>query len=334
MEQLRGEKRNIIVESCFYDIIGDVHGNADELEELLLKLDYTKMYGVWRHTNRKAIFVGDFIDRGPNSRKVLEIVRGMVEYGFAYAVLGNHELNAIYYLTKNGDGKPFKKLSDSSKKLIEQVKQEFYGEEKLLKGYVKWLRTLPLHLDFGAFKVVHAYWNDEYADIVEQYRDKGRFRKSVLKFMTDPNHVLGNAVIKSTKGIEFKLPDDLIIKDSNNNRRSNFRIKWWEEAENKTFYKLSYGNKFKLPNYTIPKELLFPYQPYTEDKPLVFFGHYCMNKTNMTPRKNVCCVDSCIASGGALCAYRWKGEKEVDRENMIFVQKKPVFLRKLFYNKK
>ena len=62
-----------------------------------------------------------------------------------------------------------------------------------------------------------------------------------------PIQSLGNAVIKSTKGIEINLPNDLIIKDSNNTRRSNFRIKWWEKAENKTFYEISYGNKFRLP---------------------------------------------------------------------------------------
>ena len=72
----------------------------------------------------------------------------MVEYDFAYAVLGNHELNLIYHLTKNGEGKPIKKLSDSARKLAEQVKSEFVGEEKLLKNYLKWLRTLPIHLDF------------------------------------------------------------------------------------------------------------------------------------------------------------------------------------------
>ncbi|WP_233145497.1 metallophosphoesterase [Labilibacter marinus] len=319
MEQVKGEKTNIIQEDCFYDIIGDVHGNANELEELLLKLGYRKMYGVWRHEHRKAVFAGDFIDRGPSSKRVLEIVRNMVGYGFAYAILGNHELNALYHFRKGEDGKPIKKLSESGKKMAEKVKREFVGEEKLFKSYLKWLRSLPIHLDFGKFRVVHAYWNDEYAAVIESYREEGRFRKKILPLMADCNHPLGNAIEKSTKGIEIKLPNDLIIKDSENNRRNNFRIKWWESAEDKTFFELSYGNKFRLPDYTIPKELLFPYRRYTEKEPLVFFGHYCMKKENMVPRHNICCVDSCIASGGALAAYRWKGEEEVQTENFIFV---------------
>ena len=47
-----------------YDIIGDIHGHADELEKLLEKLDYSWTDGCYRHSNRKVIFLGDFIDRG------------------------------------------------------------------------------------------------------------------------------------------------------------------------------------------------------------------------------------------------------------------------------
>ncbi len=319
MEQVNGKNRNIIREDCFYDIIGDVHGCADELEELLLTLGYTKMYGVWRHTHRKAIFTGDFINRGPNSKRVLEIVKGMVGYGYAHAILGNHELNAIYYLTRNKEGKPIKKISDSARKLITQVIIEFIGDEELLKSYIKWLRTLPIHLDFGFFRVVHAYWHDEFANLTEQYRTGGKFKRSVLKLMSDINHPLGKAVMQSTKGVEFNLPNDLLIKDSNNNRRSNFRIKWWETVDNKTFYELSYGNKFRLPDYTIPEQLHFPYKVYGEEEPMVFVGHYCVDKKDMIPQENICCVDSCVANGGFLAAYRWNGEKLVDPDNLVFI---------------
>jgi len=44
------------------DLIGDIHGHADKLEELLLKLDYKKNDGVYSHAKRKVLFVGDYID--------------------------------------------------------------------------------------------------------------------------------------------------------------------------------------------------------------------------------------------------------------------------------
>ena len=78
-----------------YDIIGDVHGHADALRRLLLKLGYSESQGVFRHDTRKVIFVGDFVDRGPDQKEVLRIARNMCEADTASAVLGNHEFNAI-----------------------------------------------------------------------------------------------------------------------------------------------------------------------------------------------------------------------------------------------
>lgn len=54
-----------------YDIIGDIHGYAEPLQRLLEKLDYTESNGTWRHPDRKVIFVGDYIDRGPAIRETL-----------------------------------------------------------------------------------------------------------------------------------------------------------------------------------------------------------------------------------------------------------------------
>src|ERR1700676_1485199 len=86
-----------------YDLIGDIHGHADELMQLLEALGYGKSQGVYRHPERRVIFLGDFIDRGPQIRQVLEIVRPMIEQGHALAVMGNHELNALAYHTDAPD---------------------------------------------------------------------------------------------------------------------------------------------------------------------------------------------------------------------------------------
>ena len=57
--------------------------------------------GHYYHRGRMAIFVGDYIDRGPQSRDVCRIVRGMVESESAIALMGNHEYNAICFHTLN-----------------------------------------------------------------------------------------------------------------------------------------------------------------------------------------------------------------------------------------
>jgi len=87
-----------------YDVIGDIHGHADELKELLGKLGYKKnaqgVYEPPEGQDRKAVFIGDFIDRGPNNFAVIDIVSKMVEAGRAHAIMGNHDLNFILYTTE------------------------------------------------------------------------------------------------------------------------------------------------------------------------------------------------------------------------------------------
>ena len=74
-----------------YDLIGDIHGHFDPLVRMLETLGYDRRKGVYAHPHRQVIFLGDFIDRGPDQRGVLEIVRPMIDQGAALSVMGNHE---------------------------------------------------------------------------------------------------------------------------------------------------------------------------------------------------------------------------------------------------
>lgn len=87
-----------------FDIIGDVHGCADELERLLTALGYVSngnSDGVWsgpvycHPQGRKAIFVGDLVDRGPRVIDTVKIVRNMVDTGNAFCVPGNHDVKLV-----------------------------------------------------------------------------------------------------------------------------------------------------------------------------------------------------------------------------------------------
>ena len=66
-----------------FDLIGDIHGHTEKLEGLLRKLGYRLQGGHYGHPERRAVFVGDFIDRGPQIRESLQIVRTMVDAGSA-----------------------------------------------------------------------------------------------------------------------------------------------------------------------------------------------------------------------------------------------------------
>ncbi len=77
-----------------FDIIGDVHGCCDELEQLLLQLGYEMNDGgPWTHpADRKAIFLGDLVDRGPRIVDTLKTVMSMSQAGTALCVPGNHDI--------------------------------------------------------------------------------------------------------------------------------------------------------------------------------------------------------------------------------------------------
>ncbi|PWE00171.1 metallophosphoesterase [Marinilabilia rubra] len=305
-----------------YDIIGDVHGYANELEILLKQMDYREINGVYLHDDRKAVFVGDFTCRGPETRRAINIVRNMVEHETGYAILGNHELNAIANFTKSKEWKkPFKQATGSSKKVMDRIREEYIYDKAQLKTDIKWLRQLPFSLDFGKFRVVHAYWSDEHLNLLKESRKRGKLTKRVLSKMFAPDTKLAMAMRQTTRGIELNLPHDLLIKDHRNIRRTNFRMKWWDSPKEKTFEQVSYGNKFTLPHYTIPREVLPVFDVYPTKAPVVFMGHYCVEQKNMIPAANVCCVDNCAANGGYLAAYRWNGELPLKLTNFVFQKK-------------
>ena len=62
-----------------FDLIGDIHGYAAPLRRLLGKLGYEEINGCYHNPNRKVVFLGDFIDRGPAIRETLMIVRAMID---------------------------------------------------------------------------------------------------------------------------------------------------------------------------------------------------------------------------------------------------------------
>ncbi|WP_317196622.1 metallophosphoesterase [Carboxylicivirga linearis] len=305
-----------------YDIIGDVHGHYSELKMLLKRMGYSRDNGFWEHPERKAVFVGDFINRGPNSLKVIQAIRAMVSNGSGYAILGNHEINAITYFTKRSDGRPIKTPRNNNRKLLDSFFAEYKNNYEELQADIKWMRTLPLFLNLGKIRVVHAYWNDNHIKKVSRMYENGRLRKKFLRDATRKESSLYTPFLQTIKGVEINLPKDLVIKDSNNIARTNFRVKWWVEPHGHTFDSLSYGNKFSLPKYTIPNELITQYDIYPEEDPLVFIGHYCAGNGGMIPQKNICCVDACVANGGKLAAYRYSGEKSMDPNRLVFVDKK------------
>jgi protein phosphatase len=83
-----------------FDIIGDVHGCFDELTDLLTALGYTltsteNNFTLQSPENRRLVFVGDLVDRGPDSPRVVKLVSQLVASGVAFCVPGNHDVRLV-----------------------------------------------------------------------------------------------------------------------------------------------------------------------------------------------------------------------------------------------
>jgi Calcineurin-like phosphoesterase. len=158
-----------------FDVIGDVHGCRAELEALLAELGYTigrddegRAAGA-HHDGRRAIFVGDLVDRGPDTPGVLRLVMGMVAAGTAFCVPGNHEAKLLKALR----GKNVKRSHglDASMEQLDAETEEFrVGVERFIDGLIS-----HYVLDGGRLVVAHA-------GLIERYhgRASGRVREFCL----------------------------------------------------------------------------------------------------------------------------------------------------------
>jgi hypothetical protein len=300
-----------------YDIIGDVHGYADQLKNLLKKMGYQQGPACYSHPTRKAVFVGDFINRGPKIRETLVLIRQMVENGAAYAILGNHEMYAILYYLRDTEGKYYKKRIPKYQLQINQTLDEFAAYKDEFKSHLKWLRTLPMFLDFGKIRVIHACWSDENIRLLKETITEPKLTKTLLREIALNGTKFSECFWQSCKGIDFQLPKNLLVFDDDGRPHRSFRMKWWEDPAGKTFKDISAESRFKLPAYTIPKEIIKSRDPYPNDAPIIFLGHYSLVEGFGIQRENVCCVDSGVSRVGRLLAYRWNGELSLNKAHFI-----------------
>ncbi|MBK5194348.1 MAG: metallophosphoesterase [Flavobacteriaceae bacterium] len=300
-----------------YDIIGDVHGHADQLKSLLKKMGYQLVDDCYSHPTRKAVFVGDFINRGPKIRETLILIRKMVEKESAYAILGNHELYAVLYYLRDIEGKYYKKRIPKYQLQINQTLEEFAPHKAELKSHLKWLRTLPIFLDFGDIRIIHACWDDENVKLLKDTITGPKLKKTILREIALNVTEFSRSFWESCKGLDFQLPKDLLIFDDEGRPHRSFRMKWWDTPKGKTFKDISLESRFDLPAYIIPSEIIQQRKPYPKNDPIVFFGHYCLKQCCGILEENLCCVDSCVTRTGKLLAYRWDGEKKLNKMNFI-----------------
>lgn len=309
-----------------YDIIGDVHGCGEQLRSRLEELGYRRASSSdpYRHPERIAVFVGDLIDRGGEQRLVLETVKAMVDAGTAKIVMGNHEFNAIAYATEDPDrpGSFLRPHDESNEEQHQAFLWQLSASER--EHYVAWFKTLPLWLDLGTIRVVHACWHKDSIKVLEPHLHQGRFasRAAFVRATRKPEEgeakdELYAAAEILTKGPETELAQygASSFKDKDGKVRTAARVRWWdpeattlgravEITRGSEAQSWRQANHEHLEKPLSERDRSFVYK----GKAPVFYGHYWRSDEpheleDWTAK--TACVDFSAVRGGTLVAYRW-----------------------------
>jgi len=307
-----------------YDLIGDIHGCALALEKLLKKMDYQHQNGCYRHAQRKVIFVGDIVDRGPRIREALHIVKDMVDQGQAEIVLGNHEYNAMCYCTqsKEGTGRTFLREHNArNHRLIRETLAQFEEHSDEWQAFLYWFREIPLFIEKDNFRVVHACWDTGAIDKFKTVSNSHCIDESFLHKSSVAGSFAAQLIDKLTRGTALDLPSGETILSKDGFVRSMFRTKFWSEKPRS--YSDVVFQPDPLPEHLASRSLSAIERQkilaYPDNELPVFVGHYWMTGEPEPITGNVACLDYSAVKYGKLVAYRMDDEATLNKDKFVWV---------------
>jgi hypothetical protein len=307
-----------------YDLIGDIHGCAKTLERLLSTLGYRQQTGVWQHPKRMAIFLGDLVDRGPRIREALHLVRDMVTAGQALCIMGNHEFNALAWSTPAapGSGRQFvREHTPRHARLIKETLEQFDAYPAEWQGFLDWFYELPLFIDAGHFRVVHACWDDSLIEPLRAQFADGCIDEHFLQAAAVHGSFANTTLDRLLRGTDMRLPHGMTLTSDDGFTRAHFRTKFWEEDPQ------TYGDIVFQPDALPELAAQMPLSEmqktellkYGADQPLLFVGHYWRSGKPAPIRSNLACLDYSAVLNGKLVAYRLDQEARLEASKFVWV---------------
>lgn len=287
------------------DIIPDIHGQAGKLQGALAALGWRRSGTGWSHpdTHRDVLFLGDFIDRGPENGSVIGIVRSMIDSGRARAIMGNHELNAVHFHTRHPQtGEPLRAHSPKNLHQHQSFLKEFAPGARATQEVTDWMRTLPVFLEDEEFRAVHACWRSSSIERLKGLTSDGVLSAEQLVRTADQADVLFDLVEEVTKGPEHQLPCGHSFTDKDGVKRRHVRLQWWN-ADARTWRDIAMSVPVlaELPEDPLPDTVSS--QTYPGDERPVFFGHYWLSGEPVLQRANALCLDYSAGTDGPLVTY-------------------------------
>ena len=324
------------------DFIGDIHGHATELRALLKKLGYVERGGVFAYPGnaRKVVFLGDYIDRGPESRETIDLVRAMRDAGAATALMGNHEFNALCFWQRNGSGRGhfikgipggyLREHSFNKVAIHARTVESYRGRQQEFLEMLDFLKTLPFYLETDLFRAQHACYDDQCVQALREagvtsFAD-GNFDELIAR-ACDEHNEYGDSLFAPLdcllKGPEMPLPEGMTFRDGEGVVRKKVRLRWWIDPKNATLRDIALQPGVDFKALELPKQVRCR-RFYGENERPTFFGHYWLTGTPTLIRSNVCCLDYSVAGfrgDGRLAAYRFDGEQVLDTSKFVFVER-------------
>jgi hypothetical protein len=311
-----------------YDIIADIHGRFDKLSALMERMGYQNDGDSFvPPAGNKALFLGDLIDPKPGHflpggvRDTLRAVKAMCDRGDALCLMGNHELNAIYFHSKGPDGNYLRIRGSKNIAMHQGTLDDFENyddpQSEWHQIWMPWMKRLPFFLDLGGIRAVHATWHP---GMIERIAGRDLECPDFFLACANKGNPEGEAVEILLKGIEVPLPSPYVFMDHTHAVRKHFRARWWEAVSREHICSdLVFPPSEQIEAWPVAEEALPLFQPYDSEAPPVFFGHYFKPADSLLSpeRHNVACLDHAAAIDGPLVAYRWKGEASIKPEHYL-----------------
>ena len=310
-----------------YDIIGDVHGQSAKLEALLLDMGYTPSGVSFKAPpKRQVVFLGDLIDRGPGQVRVLEIVRAMVESGEALCILGNHEINAIGYVTRSPwvPNDYLRPRTEKNRLQHAEFLQRIGEGSAEHRSVIDWFRTLPICLNLGGIRVVHGCWDEAAVATLQgggwrpgiNLDDELLFEIYRIEADGSESPMMAARRLLSC-GLEIPLPEGRAIVDKAGHRHKDLRIANWRDWA-RDLHEVALvpkGQEDLLRGMEWPAGLVISA---IEGSP-IFVGHHWFSGHPEIESDKLACLDWSAAREGPLVGYRWDGEDQLSNDKLHWV---------------
>ncbi|MGE0970018.1 metallophosphoesterase [Klebsiella sp. WOUb02] len=268
--------------------IGDIHGQHGKLCALLDHLRARE--GLDRSLQ---VFVGDLIDNQPGSHidhaSVLERVRGEVAAGRAICLMGNHEFNAVGWLMRHPEtDRPLRPHTPNNRRQHQAFLDDVTEDSAQHLLWVEWFKTLPLFVDFGDIRAVHACWDQNAIARLRPWLDEeNRLKPENWVHAFDKRHVLFHLLETILKGPELALPEGYSFLDKTGVERRHIRIRWWlnEATTYRQIAQVQPEMVGRIPDIALEKSAC------AVPEVAVVVGHYTLSAEPQALSERVVCVD-------------------------------------------